>query len=212
MTRRVFIDCETTGLDPARHEVWEVAMIVRDPDVGIVDQEHRLLTRPRDLAAAEPGALRAGRFYQRAVEIDDATSWVVSDEPIKPVHDGWIDPYTTAFRVAALTAGAHLVGANPAFDAAHLTGLLARHMLAPAWHYRLIDVEALVAGAVRWETPKSLRDSAEWLDLSIDEEALHTALGDARLARDVYDAVIAPRPGTPAAKRSKVTTTITAGV
>ena len=212
MTRLAFTDVESTGLDPTRHEVWEVAVILRDHQQGVHDEEHRLLIRPRDLAAADPGALRVGRFYARAAETDAATDWRTVDRPIVGVHDGWVHPAVAAERIATLTAGAHLVGANPAFDAAFLTSMLARNGFAPAWHYRLIDVEALVAGAVRWETPKSLRDSAAWLDLTVDEAALHTALGDARLARDVYDAVIAPRPGTLAAKQAKVTTSVTAGV
>lgn len=33
MTVLAFVDTETTGLDPDRHEIWEVALIVRRPTV-----------------------------------------------------------------------------------------------------------------------------------------------------------------------------------
>ena len=60
--RIVFVDIETTGLDPHRHDVWEIAAIVRDP--GQLDVEHCWMIRP-DLVASDPAALRISRYYQR---------------------------------------------------------------------------------------------------------------------------------------------------
>lgn len=55
-----FVDCETTGLDPDRHEVWEVALILR-ADAGETSQVWQL---PVDLGRAEAKALEVGRFYE----------------------------------------------------------------------------------------------------------------------------------------------------
>lgn len=60
-----FIDCETTGLDPDRHEVWEVAVILRDrppPDSFTRELLEHIIASPPEYAAstmpvilAEPG-------------------------------------------------------------------------------------------------------------------------------------------------------------
>jgi hypothetical protein len=51
----VFVDLETTGLDPARHELWDVGIVTDD------DQEIEFHVRP-SLTTADPGALRLTRM------------------------------------------------------------------------------------------------------------------------------------------------------
>jgi hypothetical protein len=73
------------------------------------------------------------------------------------------------------------------------------------WHYHLIDVEALAAGWLAAgidpdDPPAPTQDSCQppWnsnelsLAVGVDPEQYdrHTALGDARWARDIYDAVM----------------------
>lgn len=90
-TDLVFLDTETTGLDPARHEVWEVAFAVNDGPIRIRYLTHSLRT-------ADPKALELNGYYSRFREAD-----VDSDVSLRSVLDG-----------------ATIVGANPAFDAAFL--------------------------------------------------------------------------------------------
>jgi DNA polymerase III epsilon subunit-like protein len=167
VTARVcFVDCETTGLDPGRHEVYEIALIETD------GSEHLWWVKPEHLETAELGALVVGRYYER--------------RPAKATSAAKV-----AGEVARLTAGRQLVGACPWFDAGFLEAFLRRHGQAPAWHHRHRCVESMVAGKVGRDAG-GLRSSAMALGVAIPEEDdLHTALGDARLARAIYVTIMA---------------------
>lgn len=170
----VFIDTETTGLDPARHELWEIALITAN---GL---ENVWRPKPKHFERADAGALRITSFYERT-------------------EDGWPweSPRKAASDITFWTSGMHLVAAVPSFDATFLTALLGRYGLVPAWHYHLVDVEALAAGRLGIAPPW---DSAALADaLGIDSAdpqfAKHTALGDARWAKAIYEAVLGREEG-----------------
>jgi hypothetical protein len=74
------------------------------------------------------------------------------------------------------------------------------HGMCPSWHYHLIDVEALAVGYLMRERIRAGFDgsmlpwksdelSAE-LGITVTDEERHTALGDARWARAIYDQVM----------------------
>lgn len=171
-----FVDTETTGLDPRFHEVWEVALILRR-DGGDKDVEY-VWQLPVNLGNAEAKALEVGRFYERR-------------DPGRIVT-----PERFAREFAELTAGAHLVGAVPSFDDAFLKKLLRRNGACPSWHYHLIDVEALAVGWLASEEATLIRPP--WksdqltaaLGIHVDDTDKHTALGDARWARAIYDRIM----------------------
>jgi len=176
MTPLVFVDCETDGLHPGRR-AWEIAMIRRDDDG---ERECRMFL-PLDLKFADPAALKIGGFWDRHPAGRKISGKPEQPcEPVTSVHDA-------AKKVMAWTFGAHLIGANPAFDAQVLERLLRSEGYMPQWHYRLIDVEALTSGAFH-RIVGGLAACMETLHLQQDDA--HTALGDARAARAVYDAVI----------------------
>lgn len=89
----VFLDTETTGLDPEQHEVWEIAYAIDDGPIksGIV---RHAFTKP------DPKALAMNGYLDRALD--------VTPDPV----------FERDLR--ANLEGATLVGANPAFDAAFL--------------------------------------------------------------------------------------------
>jgi hypothetical protein len=159
----VFIDCETTGLDPRRHEVWELALIA--------DGREHIWQLPVDESKADPKALQIGRYNERRRTPDD--------------------PRAVAEAVAAMTRRHHLAGSGPWFDAAFLGALLERFDMKPPWAYRLIDVEALMAGALHARSPWDVEAMSVALGVPVAPER-HGALSDARWARDVYEAIIQP--------------------
>lgn len=187
-----FVDCESTGLSPHRgHTPWELAVIVRRPGVG-EDDEYLWQIRP-DLAAADPEALEMNGFQSRFCVPDGC-------DAVRVMDDGglWKLPLHEAlFDIQVVLHDAYLVGAVPSFDAAMLSSLLVAHDRRIPWRHRLVCVETLAAAVLGEPVPQGLRHAATALDVDVDEAGRHTAMGDARAARDVYDAVMA-RAATPA--------------
>jgi hypothetical protein len=200
-----FIDTETTGVHPGR-QVWEVAMIRRE--VGR-NQEVQFFVDV-DLESADPFGLRVGGFYDR----HPAGRWLSNqggpvEFPCGSDMGQHLDRATAAKVVARFTHGAHLVGAVPNFDAETLAPLLRENGLTPAWHYHLIDVENLAVGwllghAAGMGTPLDLITAATppWKSDELSraigveppsDEERHTALGDARWAMRLYDAITEAR-------------------
>jgi hypothetical protein len=186
-----FIDTETTGVHPGRR-AWEVAIIRREPDG--TETEWLAQVEDVDLSGADPFGLKVGRFYERHFAYAAAAS------------DGCrLSEAAAAREVERLTRGAHLIGAVPNFDAEVFADMLRRHKLAPAWHYHLVDVEALAVGYLHGRHSDVIlsdedyaRISPPWKsdDLSrtvgvepATGDERHTALGDARWARRLYDAI-----------------------
>lgn len=192
----VFGDTETTGLDPFMHDAWEFALIVRRDGH---DTEHTFRIRP-DLTNADPKALGINQFHERT----SASGW------------SWDDPHTAATRMYSLLNGAVLIGSNPPFDADMIRNLFARYYDdAKPWHYRTLDIATLAAGHLYGQAERMTRHTCDAVHYSKVDSALgwpwssyraselvgiprpsgdvaHTAMGDARWARDVWDAVTKP--------------------
>lgn len=180
MTKLVFIDTETTSL---RHDrrAWEIALITRDENGEDTEHQWFVNADDLDLGNADLISLKIGRFYERHPQ-------AIRDLYLE--HRDTADEDWILHRVEGLTRGAHLVGAVPNFDADVLAQRMRWHDLCPSWHYHLIDVETLAAGHRRLTPPWGFDDILAAYGLVYAEADRHTALGDARMARDLYDAVM----------------------
>lgn len=201
-----FIDTETTGLDPRRHEIWEVAIVL--PDGSEWDWQ-----LPVDLSRADSIALNIGQFHQRRWQSACRTD----EQGFAKRNRTELSDFASAF--AHLTRGLHLAGACVSFDADRLWRLLRANGECPMWHYHLIDVEALASGwvsaqcagkandgvsrgTVRVERPDGTVNNIDgrppWksddlsraVGINPDDFDRHTALGDARWAKAIYEAVM----------------------
>lgn len=211
MARLCFVDTETTSLDDLRGEVWEIAAIVREP--GEADAEYLWEIRP-DLHTADPMSLKVGRYYERrslSIHAKDEAAIKLSPDLIEEQGPRPSPEYTSAAdvarRLAWLLDSAHVVGAVPDFDYRFLRKFLRRHNECWTAHYHLIDVEALAVGWLHRRHGEDFQlaqsvGAVENLSLPWKSTALyeavgvnpkqfeaHTALGDARLVRAVYDAI-----------------------
>lgn len=176
----VALDTETTGLHWSR-EAWEIAIVKRWPDGNTIECSWMLDV---DLRRADPKALEVGGFYQRHPRgILLSTGRNAGFSPGAPER--------VAEQIARWTHGSTIVGANPSFDTHILSRLLFKNGIQPAWHYRMIDVEALTAGYLG-NPPASLVDSATALGINFPEDQQHTALGDAQIAMAIYDKILGP--------------------
>lgn len=168
-----FVDTETFGLNPDRHPIWEVAVIVNG-------EEHVWQVRHDDpvIANAEPVALDINKFHER----------------YRP--DLAVSPYESATRFAELTEGTHLCGAVISFDEERLRRMHVTNLGRPErypWHYHLIDVEAMAVGYLHANgfhipLPWNSNKISSLLDVP-DVEEKHTALGDARWAKTMFEAM-----------------------
>ena len=196
MTPIVFVDCETDGVHPGR-KPWEIAIIRRDDDG---EEREISFFVEIDLSTADPFGLKIGGFYERhpigraITALGPLVNWP-SDQP-RSIGAIYVTRRRAAELVARWTHGAHWVGAVPNFDTEVLDRLLREQGFAPAWHYHLIDVEAMAVGyaagkGIGIELPWKSDELMNAIGVGSPTEAeRHTALGDARWARRAYDAVM----------------------
>ena len=181
----VFCDTETTSLRrpyrPAGRRIWEIGMIRREPDG--TEREKALLITDVDLRDADPYSLQVGRFHERHP--------FGNQRPSSDLLGGQlVTEEKAASLVNRLTHGTHLIGAVATFEDLGFEDLLYRHGLSPGWHYHTPDVEALAAGKLGLEPPWDSEELCAKLGVTVSDEDKHTALGDARWAKALYDAVM----------------------
>ena len=177
----VFMDTETTSL---RHDrrAWEVALIARDNTGKEIEESWFIDCDDLELGNADLMSLKIGKFYERHPDVIDV-------EQGQPISWGR-EEFEVLKDVEAITRGATIVGAVPWFDTDVLGQRMRAHGLCPSWHYHLVDVETLAAGALHQPPPWGFDDLLAAYGLTYDEADRHTALGDARMVRDLYDAVL----------------------
>lgn len=181
----VFLDTETTSL---RHDrrAWEVGLIVRN---GGTESEHSWFVRSEDLdlGNANLGSLAVGKFYNRHPayglrELGAAADYYGEERMLREVE--------------VLTRDATIVGIVPAFDTDVLAARMRAHDICPSWHYHVQDAETLAVGYLRGkgeqvDYPVDSMELSLRLGVAPSEDDLHTAIGDARWAMRLWDAVMA---------------------
>lgn len=204
MTNIVAIDTETTGLHPERR-AWDIGLIVVG-EIPFRYRSHRSLAQAEvepdsatptrhayqwfvdvqdlDLGNADPFALKVGHFYERHPQMAGTPGVPQREEDVLE-------------QVEWLTRDAHLVGALPSFDAEVLGARMRAHGMLPSWYYHVIDVEPLVIGFLHgaghgegWSLPYKSDDLSRAVGVVPPGDAdRHTALGDARWALRLYEAI-----------------------
>ncbi len=169
-TRLVFLDTETTGLDFVRHQLTEVAWIVRFEDGR---EETRCFVPEHPLDGADETALELTHYHER-----------IAPKPRSPASEWLVQFLDDAQRAV-------LVGAVPDFDARHLEMAAARIQRTPTWDHHLLDGETfalpLISDAP--EAPRSLAKTCRALGIPHDKDQAHGALYDAQQAMRVFDRV-----------------------
>jgi hypothetical protein len=225
--RKVWLDCETTGLHATRRP-WEVAMIVRDGD-GLgddLDWHWFVHARDLDLANADPKALDIGGFWDRHPH-GPTLRTMGGLAHLRGLSDGKLfDVLTSLPRRSARSIGvmadevfdltrdrAMIYGSNPNFDMHTLETAMTEIGLSPRWHYHGVDVPTLIEGWLMGKgapipTDEHKRSDALCRTIAVepDNYPRHTAMGDCQLFRDAYDALQRGYVATKRVRRSLGTT------
>jgi DNA polymerase III epsilon subunit-like protein len=169
-TRFVFMDTEATGLDHHRHELTEVAWIVRFEDGR---EEERRFFPEHTTDGADADALELTQYEER-----------IASQQRTPASE-WLTLFLDDARDAVL------VGAVPDFDAQHLERMCRKLGLEPTWDHHLLDVETLALPFIAPgpESPRSLAKTCAALGIDHDKDQAHGALYDAQQAMRVFDRV-----------------------
>ena len=59
-----FIDIETTGLSPLKHEIIEIGCVLVSPDLKVLE-EFELKIKPENIEAADPLSLKINHYNER---------------------------------------------------------------------------------------------------------------------------------------------------
>lgn len=180
-----FVDVETTGLDPSRHEVIEVAVVFdesvfrrlgapwalrlrrEEPDVAVWHTR----IRPERIGDADPGALRVNR-YDPERWADAPTTSEIADTIVALLTRSGADPV--------------IVGHNVSFDRDFLNALLRNTGRKDRVSHHTVDTVALCYEHLVPCGLESLSLDNVRRFLGIPTEGSHAALKDAVDARDVY--------------------------
>lgn len=180
--RIVWVDLEMTGLDPARHVIVEVAALVTDAELNIIDKGVDLVVHATDAELAEMDDFVTQMHSDNGL-LDDIKASTVSlaeaEEAVLRLVEKHCDPAHPA----------PLAGNSIATDRTFIRAQMPR--LDAALHYRMIDVSTVKELARRW-FPKAYYNQPE-------KGMAHRALADiveSIRELDYYRrAVFVPAPG-----------------
>ncbi len=162
-----FIDTETTGLDPATHEVIEVAIVKEWPDGRV--EYYQSLIRPAKIELAHPKALEINGYAA------NPDRWLVAPRMGEVVD-----------LISGTLQGCVLVGHNVGFDIDMLSASFKNAGWNPKLPYHKVDTvtlayEHLVPCGLESLSMDAIREFLRW-----DTDGSHTAMKDAKDARRLY--------------------------
>lgn len=162
MNDLIFLDTETTGLDPERHEIWEIAWAINDGPV-----EERVLVH--SLKTADLKALELNTY------LEHHPNGARSEGPMVDLE------------IRKVLEGNTLVCANPTFDRMFMRQ---RWGYEP-YHYRSVDIESMAMMVFEWDRPRGLKAiSAELQSRGYNvADPLHRAWIDVVTTRECYKAL-----------------------
>jgi DNA polymerase-3 subunit epsilon len=175
----LFIDTETGGLEPGKHSLLSVGLVVGDgPRVA-----HSLEV----LIRHEPYVVSGGGMQVNRIDLAAHTAAALEPEMALGVMNVFLEQHFPHRCKPILLAG-HNVGFDRAFLGAFLEGL--GHSLEPRFGHRIVDTHSMAA-ALRdaGKLPLENLGSSALFDhfgIVVPEGKRHTALGDALATFELY--------------------------
>ena len=139
--RIVWVDLEMTGLDPSRHVIVEVAALVTDAELNIIDEGVDLVVHATDAELAEMDDFVTQMHSDNGL-LDDIKASTVSLAEAEDAVLGLVEKHCDPAHPAPLA------GNSIATDRTFIRAQMPR--LDVALHYRMIDVSTVKELARRW--------------------------------------------------------------
>lgn len=158
----VWIDAEMTGLNPETDALIEVAVVITDGDLRIVDPGIDVLIKPSQ-EALDGMSDFVRQMHTSSGLLDELADGISMEEAQRQVMD-YIRRFVPMPKKALLAGNS--VGTDKAFLVVNMPEVI-EHL-----HYRLVDVSSIKELAKRWH-PKAFEESPE-------KHGGHRALGDIR--------------------------------
>lgn len=175
----LFLDTETGGLDPSRHSLLSLGLVVGQR--GVVDHELEILVKHDDYVV-DPEAMAVNR-----IRLDEHDARALRASEALVVLDIFLDHHFP-HHCQPIT----LVGHNVSFDRDFLAVFLASQgrRLRARFHHRIVDTHS-IAAALRDAGRLDLEDLGSTalfhhFGIEVPDHLRHTALGDARATFHLY--------------------------
>lgn len=183
--KRIFIDTETTGLDPKKHGVIEMAGLVEVNDKPVEEFNFKIRPFPDDVIDREAMKIHG-------VTEEEVRQWL---PPVK-AHESLIELLSRYIDRYEKTDKFHWVGYNAYFDVDMTREWFKKNndKYFGAWFFHPpLDVMILAAYALREERPRvgsfNQTNIAEHLGITVNREKMHGALYDAKIAKAIFTRV-----------------------
>lgn len=166
----IFVDLETTGLDPEQHEIIEIACLVVDGETFVVKKQYEEKIKPIHLETANPNSLQVNGY---------------SDEEWREAKS----LFDVLKEVNQLTPGGILVGWNVSFDWGFLERGFKYLGMLPQFDYHRIDVMSIAYAKVYSQKEireLGMRKIAPHLGINLQERKPHRAAEDVQACFEIF--------------------------
>lgn len=195
--RIVWIDCEMTGLDPQVDELVEIAVVVTDFELEVLDEGLQVVIKPSDAALAQMNDFVTQMHATSGLDQEIADGVSLQEAELQVLE--YVQRFVPLERSAPL--GGNTIGTDRMF--------LARYMptLDGFLHYRSIDVSSIKELSRRW-FPRAYFQSPEKAG---GHRALADILESIRELRYYRQAVFTDAPGRSSEELQEISASVVQG-
>jgi DNA polymerase-3 subunit epsilon len=166
-----FIDLETTGMNPYKHEIIEVGcLIAKQNDAGewVVTDEFEFKVKPEHIETADPEALRINHY--------DEADWMFAHTQEETLR-----------TLAQKCEGCVMVAQNVPFDYSFLLVAFGKYNIPDPFWWAKLDTISLAYMRFRKDDTMTSFSNRELCErLGVKNEKAHTALADIRATFEVF--------------------------